>query len=81
MYKYISWFGLIPVSIILMGFITEDDLCKHTEKVCFGLLLSLIVFTILYFMLLHLKVKKYIALSIATSLWIIAFVIRRKIYG
>ena len=81
MKKYISWFGLLPISIIFMGFLTEDDLSKHTERACFGLLLTLVIFIIMYFMLLHLNIKKWVALFIATALWVVSFFIKRKIYG
>ena len=81
MKKYISWFGLLPITIILMGFLTEDDLSEHTERTCFGLLLTLVIFIIMYFMLLYLNIKKWVALIIAAALWIVAFFVKRKIYG
>ena len=80
MKQYISWLGILPITIILMGFITEDDLHKHAEKTCFSLLLSLVIFITLYFMLLYMNINKWIALLIAIILWIISFFIKRKIY-
>lgn len=80
MNKYMSWVGIIPITIILMGFLTEDDLSKHTEQTCVGLLLSLIVFITLYFMLLYGKLKKWVALIFGTVLWCIAFLIKKHMY-
>lgn len=80
MKKYLSWLGLLPITIIVLGFLKDDDLNKHTEKTCFGLLLSLITFVILYIMLIHFKLKKWVALIIASILYIISFFIKMKIY-
>lgn len=80
MKKYLSWLGLLPITIIMMGFLTEDDITEHTEKTCFGLLLTLIIFIILYSMLLYMNVKKWVALIIATVLWFISFFIKKAIY-
>jgi Ca2+/Na+ antiporter len=82
MNKYLSWIGLIPITMILTGILTEEhNLHRYTEKTCFGLFLCLIVFVLLYFMLTYFKIKKYLAFIIATILWVLATLINWKIYG
>jgi ABC-type transport system involved in multi-copper enzyme maturation permease subunit len=80
-FNFVSWFGLIPITIILMGFITKEDLNDHTEKICFGLLLSLVIYLILYFLLIYVNFNKWLSLTIAMVLWIISFFMKRNIYG
>ena len=80
MKKYLSRIGLFPIALVTMIFLTEKEMDKHAEKMCFGLLLHLIIFSLLYFMLLHLKVNRLVAISIAMILWIVTFFIRQKLY-
>jgi hypothetical protein len=80
-FNFVSWFGIIPITIILMGFITKEDLNDHTEKICFGLLLSLVIYLILYFLLIYVNFNKWVSLTIALVLWVISFFMKRKIYG
>jgi ABC-type transport system involved in multi-copper enzyme maturation permease subunit len=81
MNKFASWFGLIPIGIILMGFVTTNDLSDHVEKTCFGLLLYLVIFLVLYFMLIYMNINRWIAFTIAIGLWVISFFMKKKIYG
>lgn len=80
MQKYLSWFGLIPLTLVTMVFLTEKELHEKCCEKCFGLLLGLIVYSLLYFMLLHLQVNKWIAISIAFFLWILAFFVKKQLY-
>lgn len=81
MKKYLSWVGIIPFTLVTMVFLTENELYKHASKTCFGLLLGLIIYSLLYFMLLHLHVNKWVAISIAFILWVIAFCIKETRYS
>lgn len=81
MKKYLSWFGLIPLTLVTMVFLTEKELHDHAAKTCFGMLLGLIVYSLLYFMLLHLQVNKWVAIMIACVLWIFAFFVKKQLYN
>lgn len=78
MKKYLSWLGLLPVAILTMIFLNENELNTHIKKECIGLFLSLIIFILFYFML-YLQVKRGVCIIIAIFLSIIAFFIK-KIY-
>ena len=81
MKKYLSWIGLLPIALVTMVFLTEKEMNRHAEKMCFGLLISLIIFGLLYFMLLHLQVNRWLAIGIAFSLWIVMFFLKKQLYN
>jgi len=77
--KYIKMLGLLPIALVPMVFISDGEIHKYTEKICFKYLLYLIIFGLLYCMLLHMN--KWFAISIATFLWVLSFFIKQKIYS
>ena len=78
MKKYLDLITLIPMGIVTMIFIADKELGKHAKNACIGLLVYLFIFAIVYFMLLHLKVNKWVAVTIALVLWVILTVLRKK---
>jgi hypothetical protein len=76
--KYIDFITLIPIGIVTMVFIADKELNSHTKNACVGLLVYLFIFTIVYFMLLHLKVNKWIAIGLAIIMWVILTILRKK---
>lgn len=78
MKKYFQWFSLIPLTILTMVFLAEEEMADHAKKQCIGLLMSFIIFAFLYFSLLHLKIDRFIAVGIAITLWIVMFFVKRK---
>jgi len=78
MKKYLDLITLIPVAIVTMIFIADKELGNHAKNTCIGLLVYLFIFAIVYFMLLHLKVNKWVAVTIALVLWVILTVLRKK---
>jgi len=80
MKKYLDLITLIPVAIVTMIFIEADkELGNHAKNTCIGLLVYLFIFAIVYFMLLYLKVNKWVAVTIALVLWVILTVLRKSI--
>ena len=71
--------GLIPLAIIAMFFLKEEELQEHAKVQCIGLLLALFIFTLLYSMLIFGKIKKYKALFLTVFLWLIFKIIERKV--
>ena len=80
MKKYLSFVSLLPLSIVTMIFLTEKEMTMYTEKTCFGLLLTLIMFGLLYFMLLHMQVNRWIAIGIGICLWIVIIFVKNQLY-
>jgi hypothetical protein len=78
MKKYLDLITLIPIGIVTMIFIADKELGNHTKNTCIGLLVYLFIFAIVYFMLLQLKVNKWVAVTIALVLWVILTVLRKK---
>jgi accessory gene regulator protein AgrB len=78
MKKYLDLLTLVPIGIVTMVFIAEKELGLHAKNTCIGLLAYLFVFSIVYFMLLHMKVNKWVAIAIALVLWIIITSLRKK---
>ena len=78
MKKYVSWLGFLPIALVTLILTEEQDTNTYAGKICISLLMSLFIFGLLYFMLLYMKMKKWVAISISFILWIIAIVIKRK---
>jgi hypothetical protein len=78
MKKYLDLLTLIPIGLVTMVFIADKELNIHAKNTCISLLLYLFIFSIVYFMLLHLKINKWLAISIAMILWIIITILRKK---
>lgn len=79
MKKYLDLITLIPIGIVTMIFIADKELGNHAKNTCIGLLVYLFIFAIVYFMLLQLKVNKWVAVTIALVLWVILAILR-KVY-
>lgn len=77
--KYFDLLGLLPIALITLCFLTEEDLHKKTKNLCIGNLLSLSIFIALYIMLLFLKIRKCIALSISIILWVLFVIVRKRL--
>ena len=78
MKKYLDLLSLIPIGIVTMVFIADKELSNHTKNTCVGLLAYLFIFVVVYFMLLHLQVNKWVAIAIALILWVIITILKRK---
>jgi hypothetical protein len=78
MKKYLDLLTLVPIGILTMVFITDKELGLHCKNTCIGLVAYLFVISIVYLMLLYLKLNKWVAISIAIVLWIILSVLRKK---
>lgn len=78
MKKYLDLLTLIPIGLVTMIFIADRELGSHAKNACIGLLAYLFIFALVYFMLLHLKVNKWVAIAISLILWVILTVLRKK---
>jgi hypothetical protein len=78
MKKYLDLLTLVPIGIIAMVFISDKELGTHCKNTCIGLLAYLFVIFILYCMLLHIKLTKWVAITIAMVLWVILSLLRKK---
>lgn len=78
MKKILKWLSLLPLALITMIFLTEDEMQNHAKLECVGLLSMFIIFAIIYFLLIYIKVNRYVALGIALLLWAITLALRQK---
>lgn len=80
MKKILKWLSFLPLAFITMIFLTEKEMQDHAKLQCVVLLLMFIIFATLYFLLIYMKVNKYVVLGIALLLWVIVLVIREKLW-
>jgi len=79
MTKYTELIGLIPMLIIVTLVVdTHIDVEKRIKHGCVTCVMYLLLFLLLYVLLLHVKLNKYVAIGIILFLWIVIFFIRRK---
>ena len=71
--------SLLPIALITLCFVTEDNLYNKTKNLCIGQILYLFLFSSLYIMLLFLKIKKWVALFISMILWILLVIFRKSL--
>ena len=79
MKKLSEWMSLLPLALVTFVFLTEKEMGKHAKTQCLSLLLMLILYGILYFLLIHLKVNRYIAIGAAVLLWALIIFVRKKV--
>lgn len=78
MKKYLKFLGFVPIAFIIMFFLNENELKDHAKLQCVILLLTFLIFTVTYILLVWSKINKYVVIGIAIVLWIIAMVAKNK---
>jgi hypothetical protein len=78
MKKILKCVRFLPLAFITMIFLTAEEMQNHAKLQCVGLLSMFIIFAIMYFLLIYIKVNRYLALGIALLLWVITLVLRQK---
>ena len=79
MKKYFDIVGLLPLTIIAMCFLkNENDVNNHLKKTCVSSCVNLIIFFPVYFILLFFNVNKWISITIALLLWFIFTFLQKK---
>jgi len=78
MKKILKWLSFLPLAFITMIFLTEEEMQIHAKLQCIGLLSMFIIFVIIYFLLIYMKINRYVALGIALLLWTITLILRQK---
>ena len=76
--EHVSWIGFLPIALITIMLASDTDTNKYTGKICLSILISLTVIVLLYFMLEHMKIKKWVAITIALILWVIAIIVKKQ---
>lgn len=68
--KYLTLLQLLPIPIIALFFVAEEELPKHSRCMCVSLLISLAIF-MTFILMIYLKVNKIVAIATALILWLI----------
>ena len=76
MKKYLKFLGFVPIAF--MFFLNENELKDHAKLQCVILLLTFLIFTATYILLVWSNINKYVVIGIAIVLWIIAMVAKNK---
>ena len=83
MKKYFEWFGLFPLPLLAMipilSLKSQEETKKQAINTCIGYTCSLTIGILLYILLIHTKLNNHIALLISIILWVVLFIIRKKI--
>lgn len=63
--KYFDWLELIPLSAVMLCFVSEPDMIHHAKRQTVGFLLSGLLYLLLYGLMIKFKINRYVALVIA----------------
>ena len=76
--KYIDLIGLIPIAVVALCFMSKNDLNNHLKKKCVLLTMNLLIFILVYLLLMHFNVNKWISICTALVMWIILYLMLKK---
>lgn len=79
MMKYIEFLAIIPILFTVCFLKKREDLHKHTIERCISVLISLVISVLVYIMLVHYNVNKWIAITISLILWIIFTFMKKRV--
>ena len=79
MMKYLEFLAIIPILFTMCFLKKREDLHKHTIERCIMLFISLIISVLIYIMLMHYNVNKWVAATISLILWILFTFMKKSI--
>lgn len=74
MKKYLKHLSFVPITLIMMFFLSENELKDHTKLQSVMLLLTFLIFIITYILLIWKKFNKYVVIGLAIIFWIISII-------
>ena len=73
MKEYITFVSILPIVLTTALALSDDELINHSKSQCFGLTLTVFLYGVIYILLTHAQINKYLAIALAAAGWAILF--------